>query len=437
MSGNIPGSAGQVTPGVFVDVETQSAGVSIPGGLRVAAIMGEGIFSEVLVASALGGGVDGLNSTWTSTIGADGRHFQLSQAPLISNRTQLFRNGIPLQGTEGISATFSDNFDYQVDIATGHLTMQAAYLVDQGGSFWTASSLNVGVGVINTLSLTDVDAPTENWTIKCISVQRTSLNAPIAMTAQFTAFGSVSGNILDSNGNPVLWVSNNQVVTNGVLSFSIQETGSSPFVPGDSFTIKVKSGVLIKNDSLTISYIPVGNLNNPTFFQNMTDISKNFGIASTDNNLTLGCQLAFANGAPGIMCEQTAPPLPRRTSYELETDFQGSTSNDGYMLPFPPGVVPDTNSEVHIFVTDPTTGVETQLLANKYPFFTLTNSSSPTLTQFITSDVQAPGGWDFFYTVIEQVESLLYAEDGYVNVDWRNYLFQFYQLYFSRFRYWT
>ena len=415
MSGNIPG-APNALPGVFTDIETQSSGASIPGGLRVAAIIGQGAHSETIVASALGGGQDGLNPTWTSTIGADGRHFQLSQFPIISNRTQLFQNGIPLVGTEGTALTFSNAFDYQLDIATGHLTLQSAYLVDQGGSFWTPSTLNVGIGVINSLMLVDVDAPSETWSIKCIQVQRTSLNVPIADTATFVAFGSVSGNVLDANGNPIVWISNNQVVSNGILSFSIQETASTPFVPGDSFTVIVKSGLLNKNDSLTASYIPVGNLNNPTFYQTMPDISAAFGAASLDNNLTLGCQLAFANGAPGIMCVQAAPPLPRRTSYELEEDFQGSPSNDGYILPFPPGVVPDENSQVHIFVTNTSTGVETQLLANKLPFFTLTNSSSPTLTQFITSNTQAPSGWDFFYSVIEKAESLIYAQDGYVNV---------------------
>src|SRR5271165_6841699 len=97
---NIPG-ASNALPGIFTDVVTQSRGVNVPGGLRVAAIIGEGSAAETIVASAMGGGTDGLNATYTSTTGADGRHFQLQNFPLISNRTVVFKNGVPLVGVQG------------------------------------------------------------------------------------------------------------------------------------------------------------------------------------------------------------------------------------------------------------------------------------------------------------------------------------------------
>ncbi|CAM6003624.1 unnamed protein product [Sphagnum balticum] len=56
---DIPG-ASNALPGVFTDVITQSAGASIPGGSRVAAIIGEGTTNETIVSSANGGGNDGL-----------------------------------------------------------------------------------------------------------------------------------------------------------------------------------------------------------------------------------------------------------------------------------------------------------------------------------------------------------------------------------------
>jgi len=73
---NIPGAT-NILPGVVTDVVTDSRGLSLGGGLRIAALIGEGSTDETVVSSALGGGLDGLNSSYTSTTGADGRHFQL------------------------------------------------------------------------------------------------------------------------------------------------------------------------------------------------------------------------------------------------------------------------------------------------------------------------------------------------------------------------
>lgn len=405
-------------PGVNVDVETLSRGASVPGGVRIAAFIGEGSRSETLVAAANGGGNDGLNPTYTGVSGADGRHFALSLFPIISNRTQLFRNGIPLVGLEATidSNSFNFAYDYRVDIATGHIELQKAHLVDQGGTFYTTPATNVGVGQLNGLELQDVNAPSETWSIKCISVQRSTLNAPIANTAKFVAVGSVSGNVLDANGNPVIWVANNTTTSNGILSFAIQEVGSTPFREGDAFTIKVSSGVLNKNDTLTASYIPLSNINDPEFIQSKDDIVKKHGPTSLDNNLSLACQLAFANQAPGIMCVQAAPPMPRRTSYQITSNFQSlSDDPDDFLFPFPLGVVPDLTSNIHFFVKNNTTNVETQVLPNKFPFYTLDTSGKPTTNQFIFDNTIAPAGNSFSYSVNEAAEAMVAGFDGYVS----------------------
>src|ERR1700722_7018800 len=185
---NIPGSV-NILPSVVTDIETLSTGISVPGGVRIASIMGEGARSEIVVSAALGGGQDGFDPTYTtSPTGADGRHFELDFFPIISNRTTLFKNGIPLVGLEtSITATtvFPDNYDYALDITTGHILLQEAYLVDQGGTFYTAGATNVGVGTIqmtpgstpgNGPQLIDTVAPQEVWTIKCVQVQRNNLN---------------------------------------------------------------------------------------------------------------------------------------------------------------------------------------------------------------------------------------------------------------------
>jgi hypothetical protein len=420
---NIPG-ASNATPGVYVEVETLTTGVSVPGGARIVAIMGEGQRSEVIVSSAIGGGNDGLNATYTSVSGADGRHFLLSLFPEIANRTQLFRNGVLLKGIEEKidSGTFSDAFDYRLDPTTGEIELQQAYLVDQGGLFYKAGAINVGEGTLQNLAVVDTNAPTETWSIKCISVQRDGYGNPVPQTARFLAFGTISGSPLDGYGNPIVWLSDGVVVTNGILSFAIAQdmTLSAPdFIQGDMFTVQVQSGSLIKNDSLTASYIAVSDINNPVFYTSMKDVTANCGTPSVtpaanisdsivvNNALSMGAQLAFANGTPGVMALQTAPALPRRTSYILSDKVVATSTNvEDYLFPLPTGVVPDFNSDIHFFVTNPTTGVEKQIIPNKVEYYTV--GSDPTVSQFVfdTTDF----GYD--YTVIEEPEVTKYAQDG-------------------------
>lgn len=421
---NIPGAT-NVLPGVFTDVITQSRGVSIPGGSRLAAFIGEGSTDETVVSQANGGGKDGLDPTYTTITGADGRHFQLSNFPLVSNRTTLFKNGIPLIGLESLIDTnpFSSNYDYRIDISTGRVELQKAHLVDQGGAFYVPLSTNVGLGVLNTLTLVDNNTPPEIWTIRCVSVQRNSMNQPIAGTAKFLAFGSVSGAQLDANGNPIVWVANNQIVSNSILSFSIQENQvmsivTSPFREGDAFTIKVASGVLVRSDSLTANYIPVLNLNDPVLSQGLGDVVNLRGLPSIDNNLSLGAQLAFENIAPALITVQAAPPMPRRKSFVLApTTNSLSTNDDDFIFPLPLGVTPDFNSAIHFFVKNPSTNVETQILPNKFPFFSLDTAGNPTTHQFIVDNTPAPGGHSYFYSVNQSLEDLASGFDGYLGRD--------------------
>lgn len=416
---NIPGASG-VVPGIYTDVQTLTTGVSVPGGTRLACLMGEGSRSEVLVSAALGGGADGFNPTYTSASGADGRHFKLSNVPAVPNRTTLYRNGIPLVGLEEVpdSDPFDNSYDYRVDPETGQIELQTAYLVDQGGKFWTAATTNVGSGTVENLQIVDLNAPSETWTIKCTSVQRDGYGSPIVGTAKFLSFGSVSGSPLDGYGNPVVWLSDNTIVSNGTIKFSIKQNpllGAGTLKEGDTFTVKVSSGVLLKNDSLTASYIAVTDLNDPTFLTSMQDIAVKHGAPSLDNNLSLGCQLAFANAPPGVVCLQTKPALPRRSSFDLD-DKVLSTSDDkeNYIFPLPVGVKPDVNTSVHFFVTNPTTGVEQQVIPNKYQFYSLSDlSTSPSLSQFIFST----SAYSYYYTVIEREQVTKSGSNGVVDAD--------------------
>ena len=427
---NIP-SVNNALPGVYSNVQTIASGANVQGGTRIAAIIGEGSANETLISSAVGGGKDGLNPSYTSGVGADGRHFQLQNFPLISNRTTIFKNGIPLTGIEGTitsTTTFSGTFSYMLDPTTGHLLLQSAALQDLGGTFYTPLSTNVGDGYLNALQLVDQNAPPEIWTIRCVSVQRNSLNQPIGGTATFLAFGSVSGSLLDANGNPIRWIANGNVVSNGILSFAIGETQSmgmavSPFVQGDAFTVQVVSGVLVKGDTLTTTEIPSLNLNSPTTVTSVNQYTAAYGVPSypssgsnnNGNNLSLGCQLAFANGAPSVLAVQAAPPLPRRTSYVLNTSVNATSTNpDDYIFPLPVGVTPDFNSDIHFFVQNNSTLVENQVLPNKFEYYTLGTPGQPTTNQFVFSASPSPAGYSFSYTVIQEYETVATAFDGYI-----------------------
>lgn len=418
---NIPG-ASNIVPGTILEVVTESRGVAAGLSNRVVAIVGEGVTSEVVVSTAAGNGADGVNEDYTSTSDADGRHFQLVRFPLVPNRTQIFINGVKLSVLEGsiTGQPFSNRFDAMLDPDLGQIELQTAYLVDQGGAFWKKSSSTVGLGSISGLSLEDTDAPTETWTIRCVSVQRDINNAPIGKTAKFAAFGSSSGSPVDSNGNPVLWGADGYVVTNGILQFAITETESggnsiTPFREGDAFVIKVKGGVLPRYASLTSTYIPVTNLNDPFTYDGLANMISDRGLPSVENTLSLGAQLAFQNGAPSVLAVQAAPAMPRRQSFILSDGVRStSTDEDDFIFPLPAGVVPDVNGNIHFFVENPATSVESQLLPNKVDFNSLGTPGYPTLSQFITDNTPAPGGSSFSYTVIQQDAAVFSGFDGYI-----------------------
>jgi hypothetical protein len=340
----------------------------------------------------------------------------LSNFPLISNRTTIYKNGVRLSLLEEAIDTngFSNRYDARLDPATGQLELQEAYLVDQGGEFYKSLTSNVGAGALVGLSLLDSNAPTETWTIRCVSVQRTIGNTPVASTAKFLAFGSVSGAKLDSNGNPVIWVADGYQANNGILQFSLTE--STTFVEGDAFTVMVKSGSLIKSDSLTANYIVEANINDPVYLDGLNKVVARHGLPSLDNNLSLGCQLSFANNAPGVLTVQTAPAMPRRKSYVLVDEFNPTSVDvDDYVFALPTGVTPNATSNIHFFITNPVTNVEEQILPNKYEFNTLGEVGYPTISAFVFDGTAYPGGNSYSYSVVQDEAIITYGFDGYID----------------------
>lgn len=403
---SFPGS-NNALPGSYSLVETFSSGLSIPSGVRLGVLIGEGARRETIVASANGSGNDGLDSTYSGPNGADGRHFLLSAAPAVENRSSLFKNGILLAGTEGTitGTSFNSQYDYKLDPTTGQIELQQAQLVDQGGRYYRASSLNTGNGTISNLSLIDVNAPSETWTIRVSSVLRDGYGNPVDGYAKFVATGSVSGSPLDGYGNTVFWQSNGEVVDNGILRFSISE-GTTAFREGDTFIVEVKGGALLAGETLTATYIAVTDINDPEFFTDLDLLTQKHGTPSLDNTLSLGAQLAFANGTPGIWALQAAPSVPRRESYLLKESASGEDDPEDLTFPVTLGVVPDVDTNINFFITDPVTGVESQINPNKVAFYDPTITSNPN-TNFIENPL-----YTFSYTVILDDDTAVVKNDN-------------------------
>lgn len=410
---NIEG-ASSVVPGVTSEVRTLQRGVSVPIGVRLALLMGEGLTEEILVGSAVGAGNDGFNSTYTSTSGSDGRHFLFGRgqsvvAPVIVNRSRLFKNGVELFIVEDVidGNTFDSRFAARIDPVTGQVELQRASLVDQGGEFYRAAGGNVGNGVITNLTLVDPNTPPETWTIRCSSVRRDGYGNPIDGYARFIARGSESGVLLDGYGNQIVWQSNGTIVSNTVLSFAITE-GVVPFQEGDNFVVQTQNGALVAGDSLSARYISSLFLNDPEFFTDLNLLVGKHGQPSITNRLSLGAQLAFANGTPGVFALQCKPAVPRRISYTLEDAANGQIDLEDLTFELPLNVVPDVDANINFFVTSPTTGQEVQIIPNKVDFYDPTITSNPAGFVF--------GPDDYSYTVILEDSVQKSGEDGVLTV---------------------
>ena len=252
---NIPGISGFIQPGAFARDRVISRGVSIPGGIRIVCVMGEGLREEAIIDSAAGSGTDG-SSTYSPTGSGDGRYFDLQNVPVVSGRTELRLNGTLLFGVQDTvgssdskwtSGGFDTQFDYRIDVTTGAIELQGAYIEDQGGDGYSASSSNVGDGYIveatcgttsgaggNTLQVIDSSAPPERWTIKCVAVKRDSSGTPIAGQATFTATGSSSGQLYDASGAAKVFTSSYETLSAGAVSANIDPITDGLVVANDS-----------------------------------------------------------------------------------------------------------------------------------------------------------------------------------------------------------
>jgi hypothetical protein len=421
---NIPGLPGYVTPNTYSRVRTIRRATSIPGGLRVLSILGLGERQETLVLNAQGSGLDGVNPDFTGSNAPDGRHFELANTNLITGRSSVYLDGIPLTGTEQTITTsaFDGRLDYRIETSTGRIELQRAHLVDQGGTYALAGTSNVGNGSFS-VSLIDVNAPQETWTFRATTVIRDAYGDPVGGNATFTAVGSVSGQPLDAYGAPVVFTSDAIQRDNGILRVTITES-SVPFDRGDRFTVKVDSRVLRKGQTLEARYIAESDINDPELFTDPNALFAKHGFPSETNTLALGATMAFENGAAGVLAVQAAPPIPRRTTETLvESDNPLTAAAEGYptignpvtsadldAFEFTLNGIPDSDTTVNIFAVDRSSGAETQLFPSKVAFYDSTISADP-FNNFVSG-----GGYTYSYTVVMKGQVEDEGVDGAVTV---------------------
>lgn len=431
---NIPGLTGYNQPDVFSRFRTLRRAVSIPGGLRVLSIIGEGEREEVLVDSAKGGGQDGFNPSFTGVSDGYGRFFRTSVYPLIQNRTTLYLNSARLRLLEDTidMSGFPSEYDARIDPTTGKIELQSAALVDQGGTLYKAGSGNTGDGYLSGITLLDRNAPAETWTIRCTSVLRDSYGAPRRGQASFSAVGSVSGQLLDSYGQPFIWKSDGVTLSNSVLRFAIWNPTGSVFDAGDRFTVIVSSKVLQERDNLEADYIAELDLNDPEVFTDPAKLYDKHGQPSMTNILSLGAQMAFENGATSVMAVQAKPPLPRRTSEivlpakDATTGLGGASGNanpdDLVFFITPPGK-PDRGTQAHFFIIG-TDGTETQVFPNKVDFYDPTITAALAIYEdtgsntALMADFMDPAqtGMPFSYTIVSDDKIEQDGTDGYISI---------------------
>jgi hypothetical protein len=425
MANNIAGINRRVQPNVFTRVRTRQRVNAASGGTRVACIIGEGETEETLIISALGGGEDGVNADFSGSDDPDGRHFQFSAANLVSGRVSVLKNGLPLSVLEdSISVDpFDARYGCRVDITNGRLELQPSHLVDFGGSgstsqYYKAGVNNWGNGIVNitTASLLDLSAPSEVWTARVVSVVKDGDGETIPGKAIISVSGTVSGVLKDVNGNAVRWKSDGVAVSNDVLDISFSE-GVVPFKVGDKFTIEVSSGVLVKGDELTVSYIPEANLNDAELFTSPQALFEKHGQPSSENTLSLGAAMAFENGASSVYAIQAKPSVPKKTcatllaaDNPLTTTVTGATGDANLtdtIFPLPFGALPDADSRVVVYVTSPN-GTEEQVTLSKVDFYnTSWTTTAAAYSDFVT------GSYSESYTMISAPQVEQSGDDGY------------------------
>jgi hypothetical protein len=131
-----------------------------------------------------------------------------------------------------------------------------AHLILQSNDEYYIPNLdNVGLGTINDLTLTNLQAPNDTWKVICVGVEQSDLGTPIRQTAKFEIIGDIYGNVRDQYTNSVVWTANNEIVNSVMFSFSITELDQ--FAIGDYYTITTAGATLSGNSGRGFNNTPI------------------------------------------------------------------------------------------------------------------------------------------------------------------------------------
>jgi hypothetical protein len=144
--------------------------------------------------------------------------------------------GVVKVGIELIQYTAIDTYNHNLIVPNGADGIGAHLALLSNDQYYMPASTNIGQGTINDLTLTNIDAPNDNWKILCVFVEQDGYGNPIPMTAKFEVIGENYGNVRDQYTNSIIWVANDIIVDSIMFSFSITET--MQFQAGDYFIMQ-------------------------------------------------------------------------------------------------------------------------------------------------------------------------------------------------------
>jgi hypothetical protein len=145
-------------------------------------------------------------------------------------------SGVVKIGIELVQYTAIDTTNNTLIVPNGQDGVGAHLVLQSNSQYYIPASTNIGTGTINDLTLTNLDAPNDNWKILCVSIEQDGYGNPIPMTARFEVIGENYGNVRDGYTNSIIWVANDIVVNSVMFSFSITEV--SQFQVGDYFILQ-------------------------------------------------------------------------------------------------------------------------------------------------------------------------------------------------------
>lgn len=295
-------------PGVFSQFQPQATAPVLPGGLRIAALVGAGRTTNIVTGESVTKGSLNGQDTLAHTATSLG-------AQIIDEDFNTYNLGIDYQLTSG-----------KVDWA---LTMQAALTGTTAGTY---------NGLVGKTFIVTIDGGSPSSYTFLV----TDFAVPTAATASEVATAlqtNISG-ILCSGTTPT----NNHVnikTTLGDNTSLLIGSGTSNSILGftdGSFVVTPKEPAPGKVYSANYEYAKSSSLDyKPTFFFSMDQVTAAYGDVTTTNTLSLGAEILFQHGASAVCLVQIDPadgPLVQQ--HRKGIDKLDAVSGINFIVPLNP-----------------------------------------------------------------------------------------------------